>query len=226
MQHERPASFTGAVPGGTAAGIAIASCALATIFVIAHHPTVSAHAPADAMEAMVRVATADRIVHGVLIAIMAVLLFGFTIFALRRGLHRWTSIAGLIAFAGGIAALVGAALVDGFLTPAIAERYAGAPPDAVKTAIQLLLVGALAIQILSKLGIVAMSAGVVLWSVDLLASPGILRTAGVIGVASGIVTVAVLAFAGHLNPHSLGAVVTIQAVWYLAVAVLLLRRLV
>ena len=71
-----------------------------------------------------------------------------------------------------------------------------------------------------------MSAGVVLWSVDLLASPGILRTAGVIGVASGIVTVAVLAFAGHLNPHSLGAVVTIQAVWYLAVAVLLLRRLV
>lgn len=224
MQHERPASFNDGAPGGTAAGIAIASCAMVTIFAIAHHPTVSARAPAEALTQMVQVATPDRIVHGTLIAIMGTLLYGFTIFSLRRGLHRETSVAGLIAFTAGIAAVIGAALIDGFLTPAIAERYAGAPPDAIKMAIPFLVAGALMIQILTKLGFVAMSIGVAFWSADLVATPGVLRATGVIGFASGIVAVGVLVFAGHLNPQSLSAIVIVQAIWYLAVAVLLVRR--
>jgi hypothetical protein len=223
VQHERPASFNDGAPSGLAAGIAIACCAVVTIFAVAHHPTVSARAPAEAMAAMVRVATPDRIVHGVLIAIMAVLLFGFSVFSLRRGLHRATSIAGLIAYAAGVIALTGAGLIDGFLVPAIAERYARASPEAIKTTIPLLLVGALTIQILSKFGIVAMSTAVAFWSADLVATPGVLRATGVIGFVSGIVAVVFLVFAGNLNPHSLGAIVTAQAVWYLAVAVLLVR---
>src|ERR1700737_4033499 len=138
-----------------AAGIAIASCALVTIFAIAHHPTVTARAPAEALTQVVQVATTDRVVHGTLIAIMGVLLYGLTIFSLRRGLHRQTTVAALIAYSAGIAAVIGAALIDGFLTPAIAERYAGAPPDAIKAAIPLLVLGASAIQILSKFGFVA-----------------------------------------------------------------------
>jgi hypothetical protein len=226
VQHERPASFNDGAPSGMAAGIAIACCALVTIVAIAHHPTVSARAPAEAMRQMVQVATADRVVHGVLIAIMGALLYGFAIFSLRRGLHRQTTVPALIAFTAGIVAVIGAALIDGFLTPAIAERYAGAPPDAIKAAVPLLVFGALTIQILSKLGFVAMSIGVAFWSADLIATPGVVRATGVIGFVSGIAAIGVLTFAGQLNPHSLSAIVIVQAVWYLAVAVLLVRRLV
>ena len=132
MQHEQTASSNDGAPDGAAAGIAIAICAMVTIFAIAHHPTVGTRAPAEALTQMVQLATVDRIVHGTLIAIMGVLLFSFAVFSLRRGLHRATSIAAFIAYAAGITAVIGAALIDGFLTPAIAERYAGAASDAVK----------------------------------------------------------------------------------------------
>ena len=226
MQLDQTGSFDDRAPDGRAAGIAIAICAMVTIFAISHHPTVSTRAPAEALTQMVQLATTDRIVHGSLIAIMGILLFCFAVFTLRRGLHRATSVAAIIAYAAGIAAVIGAALIDGFLTPAIAERYAGTPPDVLKTVIPFLLVGALAIQILSKFGFVAMSIGVAFWSADLFMTPGVLRVTGAIGFVSGIVAVGLLAFAGHLNPHSLGAIVIVQAVWYLAVAVLLVRRLV
>lgn len=224
MQQERSASFNDGAPDGAPAGIAIALCALVTIFAVAHHPTVSARAPAEALTAMVRLATVDRVVHGVLIAIMGVLVFGLTVFTLRRGMHRATSVAAIVAYAAGIIAVIGAALIDGFLTPAIAERYAGTPPDVLKTAIPLLIVGAMAIQILSKFGFVAMSIAVAFWSADLVSTPGVLRATGIVGFASAIVAVGLLVFAGNLNPHSLGAIVIVQAIWYLAVAVLLVRR--
>jgi hypothetical protein len=224
VQHERPASFNDDAPGGRTAGIAIAVCAVITIFAVAHHPTVSARAPAEALIQMVQLATPDRIVHGALIAIVSVLLFGFTIFSLRRGLHRHTSVAGLIAYAIGTALLIGAALIDGFFTPAIAERYAGASPDAVKGAIQVLIAGALTIQILTKFGFIAISMAVAFWSADLIGTPGSLRATGVIGFVSGIAAVGVSIFSGHLNPHSLSAIVIVQAIWYVAVAVLLVRR--
>ena len=224
MQHERPASFNDGAPDGRPAGIAIALCALVTIFAIAHHPTVSARAPAEALTAMVRLATVDRVVHGALIAIMSVLLFSFTVFSLRRGLHRGTSVAALIAYGAGIAAVIGAALIDGFLTPAIAERYAGASPDALKTAVGFLLVGAMTIQILTKLGFIAMSVAVAFWSADLITTSGVLRVTGIMGFASAILTIGLSMYAGNLNPHSLSAVVIVQAIWYLAVAVLLVRR--
>jgi len=224
VQHERRASFNDGAPDGRAAGVAIAFCALVTIVAISHHPTVSARAPAEALTQMVNVAGTDRIVHGTLIAIMAILLYSFAIFSLRRGLHRQTSVAALIAYAAGIAAVIGAALIDGFLTPAIAERYAGAAPDAIKAAVPALVAGALMIQILTKFGFVAMSVAVAFWSADLVATPGVLRATGIMGFASGIVAIGVLAFAGRLDPHSLSAIVIVQAIWYVAVAVLLVRR--
>lgn len=223
MQHQRPASFDDGAPSGTAAGIAIALCALATIFAVAHHPTVSARAPTEVMTGMLRVAAADRIVHGTLIAIMAVLLYGFVVFSLRRGLDRETTVAGLVAFAIGVASLIGAAVIDGFLFPALAEHYAGASADAVKATVPVLAAGSSMVQILSKLGFSAMSTGVAFWSAGLLATRGVVRATGVIGLVSALGAAGLLMFAGRLNPHSLGAIVLVQAVWYVAVAVLLIR---
>jgi hypothetical protein len=223
VQHERPASFSSAVPNGTAAGIAIAVSAIATIFAIAHHPTVTTRAPAEAIAQMVRLATMDRIVHGVVIVLLGALLFGFSVFSLRRGLHRQLVVAALLAYAAGSGVMIGAALIDGFLIPQIAARYAGARPDVITFAAQILSVCAMTIQILAQFGVLALSSAVVLWSADLVQTPGALRVTGIIGVASGAAAVVVLAFAGWLNPHNLIAIVLLQAIWYVAIAVLLIR---
>ena len=223
MQQERPASFSDGVPNGTAAGIAIGVSAIATIFAIAHHPTVTVRDPVHAIAQMVRLAAMDRIVHGVVIVLLGALLFGFTVYSLRRGLHRQTVIAALLAYAAGAGAMFAAALIDGFLIPAVATRYAGAAPAAIALAAQLLSLCALAIQVLAKFGTIALSSAVVLWSADLVRTPGALRITGIIGIASGVTVVVVLAFAGALNPHNLGVIVLLQAIWYVAIAALLVR---
>jgi hypothetical protein len=219
MQSESPN-----VPNGRAAGIAIAVCATLTVIAISHHPVVTTHEPAEAIAQMVQMGTADRVVHGVVIALIAALLFGFSVFSLRRGLHRQLVVAALIAYAMGVGVMIGAALIDGFLIPAIATRYAGAQPDAIKFAAQFLALCAMTIQIFAKFGVIALSSAVVLWSADLARTPGVLRITGLIGFASGLVAVGVLVFAGRLDPHNLGAIVLVQAVWYIAVATLLVRE--
>ncbi len=169
-------------------------------------------------------AATDRIVHGAVIALMGTMLFGLSVFSLRRGLHRQAVVAALLAYAAGVSSMIGAALIDGFLVPAIAVHYAGAPPDAIRFVRDALTILAMAIQILTGFGVIAVSTAVVLWSADLVRTPGPLRAVGVIGIASAVTAVALLVFTGRLNPHNLGAIVLVEAIWYIAIAVLLVRE--
>jgi hypothetical protein len=208
-------------PPGARAGIIIAVCAVLTLVAISFHPVVQARAPADVLAGVVALSAADRVVHGTLIALMGALLFSFWVFALRRGIQHETVLAGLIAYAVGVLALLGAALVDGFIIPDVAARYAGAPPDAVKSAVPMLVLCGAVIQDLSKLGMVALSLGIALWGSDLLRRG--MQAPGVLGIAAGLADVALVALGGHLNPHSLLLIVGAQAAWYAVVAALLIR---
>lgn len=209
--------------GKIAAGI-IAVCAIVAILSIAQHPVVEKHAPALAIPELVRLAPMNQAVHGILIAVMALLLFGFSIFSARRGFDRQTSVGGLIAYALGVGAVIGAALIDGFFVPGIALRYLRVSPDDVKAAVPLLLFCAVAIQNLTKLGFIALSAAIALWSIGLVRAPGALRATAILGFAAALVPLGILALVRYLNPHTVGAVVIVQAVWYLAIAGLLWTR--
>jgi hypothetical protein len=214
------------VPDGAPAGIAIAIASLATLVSVAHHPTMSkALKPTDAIPAIVALSGADRLVHTIVIGTMLALVFGFSVYALRRGLHRSAVIGGLVAFTFGIAATIGAALIDGFLIPEIASRYVDATAELMVQGAVQLQTCALAIQVATKAGFVGMSLGIVLWSADLIFDKGILRIAGVVGLLAGIVPVYLTLSGGYLNPHSLTIVIAIQTIWYLTIATsLLLRR--
>jgi hypothetical protein len=211
-------------PDGKVAAVVIAACAIVAILAVAQHPVVATHAPAQAIPELVRLGPMDRIVHGILIAVMAALLFGFSIFALRRGLGQQATVGGLIAYAVGVGAVIGAALIDGFVIPDIAARYVRVSPDDIKAAVPLLLFCAIAIQNLTKLGFIAMSAGIFVWSASLIHSPGTLRATGILGLVAALLPLAIVGYARYLNPHLVGAVVIVQAVWYLAVAGLLVTR--
>jgi hypothetical protein len=213
------------VPDGALAGVAIAVASLLTLVSVAHHPTTpKALKAADAFPAIVALTGADRMVHTIVIGTMLALVFGFAVYALRRGLHRSAVVGGLIAFTFGIAATIGAALIDGFLIPEIAARYVDATPELLSRAAMLLQTCALAIQVATKAGFVGMSLGIVLWSVDLILDKGFLRIAGVVGALAGIVPAILTLSGGYLNPHALMIVIAIQTLWYLAIATLLLLR--
>ena len=157
------------MPDGAPAGIAIVVASLLTLLSIAHHPTTSkALSPADAIAAIVASSGSDRMVHATVIGTMLAMVFGFTVYTLRRGLHRSAVIGALIAFTFGVATTLGAALIDGFLIPEIASRYAAAATaDQLTRGAMLLSVCALAIQVATKAGLVGMSLAIVLWSTDI-----------------------------------------------------------
>ena len=224
MLQERSAPFPDAAPSGFAAGVIIAVSAALTIVVLAHHPTTGHREPAAAIADMVRLAATDRIVHGTMIAIMGALLFSFCVFSIRRNLRDQTVLAGLVAFAIGTVTLIGAAVLDGFVVPSIATAYAGAPPSALPAAVALLRFCGTTIQAASLLGIVAISLAILLWSIGLLRSAGVRRTAGIVGVLAAAVPAVVFAVGGStLTPHLLVAITAGQAVWYFVVAALLVR---
>jgi len=212
------------VPRGRLAGVAIAASALLALAAIAHHPTLGAvRARADVLPQLVALSTVDEVVHGTIIVLIGVLLFGFTVFSQRRGLQHGTVLAGLIAFALGSVTMVGAALIDGFLIPALAARYVNGSSQSVEIALHILTTAGAAIQVLAVFAIAVTAVAVVSWSTGLVASRGVLRVAGLIGLASAVLSVAVTLTAGSLNPHSLGAIVALQSIWYVTIGILLTR---
>ena len=72
----------------------------------------------------------------------------------------------------GTAGLVGAALIDGFVTPAVAVRFGQQAVPVLQSGQQLLAFSAIGVQVLTKFGVSAMSAGILLWGLDLLHARG------------------------------------------------------
>ena len=121
-------------------------------------------------------------VHGVLIALMLTVFFALTEFAWQRGITRPAIRAGLIAYAVGVVAMTGAALVDGFVTPRVAILGAGLRAADLSITAQLLNLCILFNQALARLGAIAMSAAIIAWSLDLLLRAGLERALGVVGL--------------------------------------------
>jgi hypothetical protein len=222
--HEPLPPSAQAPPRGTIAGVIIVACGALAVFAMAHHPSVEARTPAEAIREIGRIGAVNQVVHGAMIAIITALLFGFAIFSMRRGLAKEAVLGGFVAQAIGTAAMIVAAMTSGFLIPGIAVRYAAASPAGLQFAAQVIAICAEIIQLFGKLGVIGMTLAVVLWSVDLVRVPGPVRMTGILGFAAGALAVAMLLFAGHLTPQTLGIIVLGQAVWYCAVGVLLIRR--
>ena len=104
-------------------GLAIVVGVIVSVAMMSHHPTGGGHAGAAGVAEAAHVAGLNRFVHGALIAASLVLAFGFQGFAaqLARPLARFA----LLLYVAGTAAMVGAALVNGFVFPAVMERWSG-----------------------------------------------------------------------------------------------------
>jgi hypothetical protein len=162
--------------GDRAAGIALIGAAAASMFAMAHHPA-SLHGGA-----------LIGIVHGAMILFTGMMMFGFAQLSRRLGLERPAVLAGLVAFAIGAIAEVGAATVNGFAMPALAAH--GASHEAIDTLWFLN-------QALAGLGVAAIGAAYTLWSLALWRRHKVVAALGVVAGAGP----ALLLLGGWINMH-------------------------
>src|ERR1700680_3071112 len=210
-------------PSGRVAGIVLTVCTGLAIVAMLNHPTAVSRSPGELMTQIAGFAARDRVVHGVFFAVLGGLTLGASVFACRQGFDHIPILAGFITFAFGVAAACGAIVLDGFVIPDVVSRYLGSSPEQINIAVALLTVCGLTIQILGKLSVVAVSLGILLWSVHLIRMPGALRASGIVGLVSGILPLGLAATGARLTPHSLSTVIVVQAIWYFVIGALLIR---
>ena len=204
------------------AGIVLVAATLLSILMMAHHPSASTHDPASLAADIASTATLSRVVHGVLIALIGFELYAFVVFAGRLAAGRSAARAGVVAYAIGSGAMIGAALISGFVVSSLGIYYAGvADPAPFVDFARLSMTGN---QALAKLGVIATSAAIVLWAIALLHDSKRARWLAIVGLATGLApALALLAGWIRLDVHGMLIVVIAQALWNLAAGTELIR---
>lgn len=188
--------------GDRAAGIALIAAAATSMLAMAHHPT------------SFRAGAIIGIVHGVMILVVGAMLYGFAHFARRRGLERPAVLAGLVAYGIAAAANIGAAVINGFVAPALPGHGSAGHHDMFAFAWA-------ANQTLAGMAVIAMGAAYALWSLDLLRTN---KPLAVLGLLAGGVP-AVLLAGGWIDMHLQAAIIVYagQVLWAALLGLLMLR---
>jgi hypothetical protein len=192
---------------------------------MAHHPSVRTSDAAQAVRQISDMASLSGWVHGTLLAFMLLIAYGFSEFVLRRGITRPLIRAGAITYAAGVLVMFGAAMVSGFIIGELMNLTPHATTVDLQINAQLLTLCRVLNQTWANVGAVAMSAGIALWSIDLLRSAGLARFIGFLGLAISVLPAGALIFGMmHLDVHGMTVVVLLQAAWNVAVGAAMLRE--
>jgi hypothetical protein len=204
------------------AGILLIAATLLSVLAMAHHPTLTAPDITAALQQLKELADLSAWVHGILIGLMLLIYWCLTEYSLRRGVGKPLVRAGLIFYGAGVVAMIGAATVSGWLT----ARVGGLVPNPGEQDLHLLAIlinfsGSMN-RILANLGAVAMSAGILAWSIGLLHDRGWTRAVGGLGLLAGLAPAVLLITGGmRLDVHGMLRVVLIQGAWNVAIGMLL-----
>ncbi len=207
---------------GLIAGGALAAAALGAIALMTLHPTTGSPGHDSVARELIAESTLNSFVHGGMIGF--VLVFYFALSALSRRLNESHSSvrAAQLLFGAATIAMTGAALVSGFIVPGLAEHYVDVADDQVFRA-QLLALSETN-QTLAKAGSLFYGVAILLWSIRLVVMSGLPRIAGFGGLFVGPV-IAIGILTGHLvlNVHGMGLVIVLMGVWFMLIALQLIR---
>jgi len=151
----RNSPITTAREEGRIAGIVLLVAAILTIVAMAHHP--SGLEPGDRGVGM----TLGGFIHAAMIVLLGANLWGLTIFSARQASGGWM-LAGILAYGISFVGNLIAALVNGFIVPAVAAQVDHAESG------DLFILLWQSNQVAAQLGIYAASGAFVFWSVFLL----------------------------------------------------------
>ena len=225
--HTQPIEATGTDPSlhrTRSAGIAIAAATVvSTVFVALDHGGGGRNA-LEILQGIARLQVLKEVVHGVAIASVCGYAFGYATLARRLGLARPLVLAGLAAYLFGCVAMIGATILDGFVTPHIAVDAIAGPLGRIEFAYALIHFIGVVLNDLAKLGWVLQAVGTLAWSFALLRERGFSRTIGVTGLlSSGLVIALIGGSAINMSMTALLSVLVAQLVWNLAAAAWLVR---
>ncbi|CAN5182030.1 hypothetical protein BH10PLA2_BH10PLA2_08110 [soil metagenome] len=225
MASEQATGFRGeSFPSGRTTGIVMGVASLLAVLFMAYHPRVHASTNEELFAGISKVAFINKLVHGSLIALEIVLAVAFSCLASRLGNSSLLVRTGYFAYLTGAITLSAAALINGFVLTDFVARYVGRTKETLDIAKHALAYGGVANQVCSRMGVLAMSIAVALWSIKLISMSGGVRAVGIFGcISGGIPAAALLLGYLHMDVHGMLAFVLSQTLWSLAVAWLLVR---
>ena len=165
--------------------LVVAAGSVLSVALMAHHPTTGAADVASALLEIAREARQTRLVHGGLIALMLLVFHGLVTFARALGWHLARVRAGTLAYGLGVVLHTLAALTNGFVVPALAERNSGRTETELEALRPLLAQAHVANQALAMTAVVAMSAAIFVWSCALLGRGRFALVLGLFGLLMG-----------------------------------------
>ncbi|MES2069298.1 MAG: hypothetical protein V4488_03045 [Pseudomonadota bacterium] len=209
------------------AGIAIAAATILSILFVALDDSATGASPLAILQSMIAMTAMKQVVHGVAIASVLAYAFGYSSLAVKLDVRRPLVLAGLTTYLIGCVAMIGATMLDGFISSDVASQFAGASPEGVKLGYNLVVFMGIALTDLAKLGWILQAVAAIAWSISLLAERGFSRFSHVIGwiglASGGLVIVVVVSAGANMSMAALLGTLAAQAIWNLAAAALLIR---
>ena len=200
-------------------GIALIAASLAGILTMSLHPTVRDLSAPDKLAPMALLLVA---VHALAVASMPVLFLGALALSRRLASPDRLALAALVVYGFALAAVLVAAVVDGFVVPSLAREIMTAPPPATEEWLIAHYNGLLN-QSFARVFLVASSTSIVLWSVSILRSRTLAPSVAIYGLLVGPAVIAAVVSGLRLDPHGAGSLILAQSLWFIVVGTLLWR---
>lgn len=207
------------------AGLAILASAIVSTATVALDRGASGKTTQEILQSMVQIQAWHQNVHVVAMACICGLMYGYTVLSQRLDLRRAPVLIGLITYGLGSVLMLGATLLDGFISTGIAADFVNGTPEAAQAARWMIhVVEAIALTDIARVAWVLQSVAAIAWSVALLRDAGMRRAVGCVGlVAGGLPAAMVIAAGSQMDLSVVIGTLLLQAVWNLAAGVLMLR---
>ncbi|HTF88240.1 MAG TPA: hypothetical protein VK843_07500 [Planctomycetota bacterium] len=206
-------------------GWIIGGGAVLSVLLMLRHPSIQSHTMSGAIAQIGEKALVNAWVHGGLIATIVAIFAGLCGFAQYLGWELTRVRFGAVFYAAGALGLVGAALINGFVTTGLAATYAGQPEDVVESLKPVFVACHEVNQTLAQAGTMAISIAILAWSMVLIGRGKAARIIGGLGMVIGVLPIAgLLSGLLRLDVHGMGIVVLLQAIWNLCVGIWLARQ--
>jgi hypothetical protein len=203
--------------------IAFGLCAAAILLLLGSHPGGGGATLTDILKQEAQNQLLDGVVHGGMVLVLTALIVCFVLLARLLSQGKVRASAGLVAFCVGSGALMASMILDGFVTPAIAARFAGSelPADLAVARTSLILLGTI-IRFLMAMGLLLQAVATLAFSSIIVTGSGLRRITGVFGVAAALSIIgATLAVPASMAGHVMLGCFLLLAIWYLGLTLVL-----
>ena len=194
------------------AGLALIAASCGMIITMAFHP--QGHITSAQLPGMIRTLI---LVHGLALACIPVLFLGTWGLSRRMATPSRLNVAGLVLYAFGLVAVMGAAVADGLVTPRVLEQIVAAADSqsSMDTWRMFSRYTFFWNQAFAQVFVGMSSLAIMAWSAAGWQSRGIPRSLAIYGSLLGPVTLIAM-FSGHLplDAHRFGAIVLGQSIWF------------